>query len=88
MSIGACPVFGSSRITEFYEQLVDHGYEAGSENRAAQMRTLLQLGMVARPRARTFPLDRERFGPLRWLYDRVIPVNLRDSSTFTMTRES
>lgn len=41
------------QLTEYYEQMVDPDYEAGSENRAVQMRTLLQLGMAARPRART-----------------------------------
>jgi len=35
------------------------------------------------------PVNRvaERVGPLHWLYDRVIPLNLRDSSAFVMTRK-
>ncbi len=41
------------QLTEYYEQMVDTGYEAGAENRTAQMRQLLQLGIAAHPKART-----------------------------------
>jgi 2-polyprenyl-3-methyl-5-hydroxy-6-metoxy-1,4-benzoquinol methylase len=43
----------TSQLTEFYEQMVDSGYEAGAENRLQQMRSLLQLGTAAFPQART-----------------------------------
>ncbi len=41
------------RLTEFYAGMVDTGYEEGTENRAAQMRSLLQLGVAAHPKALT-----------------------------------
>jgi len=41
------------QLTSLYEALVDPSYEAGAENRALQMRWLLQLGLRLRPQAST-----------------------------------
>lgn len=43
----------TGHLTELYEQMIDSAYGASSENRAQQMRPLLQVGIAALPRART-----------------------------------
>lgn len=40
-------------LTELYEQLVDSAYEEGIENRALQMKWLIDLGLAHRPGAKT-----------------------------------
>ena len=42
-----------AELTGFYEQLVDPSYEEGAENRALQMRWLLQVGRNLKPDGRT-----------------------------------